>query len=528
LVQFVVKHLALTRYSQEDGTMADHLTLKCDPQYKDALLRHPLLSSHGNAKPKEHNVSETFFDTPDLSLRHNDLGLRVRHEDGSWIQHIERNGNMHEHHQWEAPVAGPAPDLAGLHKLVNDKKIRRQVLCAAAVGKRLAPVFTTRVRRTAWEVAPHNGARIACAFEQGRVESGDKKTAISELDLELTAGEPAQLFDLALALQRDFPLHIGNQSQAERGYALIEARATRAVKATPLVLGRAMSAEEGFQAIAANALAQMQANADGVADINDVEAVHQMRVGMRRLHSALRMFRDVLRLPDELQKELDWLAGELGGARDWDVLAGSTLATVAAQAAEPQAIEEVRQAAAAKARDHHVAAAAAVGAARYTELMLGMTRWVQAMGWHDDPAATAKGAAQLTGSVVKFARATGKRDQRRLRKRAANLSSATPEARHRVRIAAKKARYGAEFFGSLFAAKDVRPYVKALSGLQDELGYLNDAAVAAGLLDQLAAARPELAANAGFAKGFLAARAQNDEKKVPKLWRKVEPVARPR
>jgi inorganic triphosphatase YgiF len=506
--------------------MADHLTLTCDPKYKDALLRHPLLSSHGAARPQERTVSETYFDTPDLSLRQRAVGLHVRHEDGGWVQHIECNGNLHAHHEWEAPVPGPAPDLAGLRNLVHDKKIRRRVLGAAAVGNRLAPVFTTKLKRTAWEVAPRDGARIACAFEQGRVESGDKKAAISELDLELTAGEPAHLFDLALALQRDIPLHIGKKRPADRGYDLIDVRDTRAVKATALVLTPAMSAEEAFQAIAGNALAQMQANADGVADVNDVEAVHQMRVGMRRLHSTLRMFQDALRLPDELQKELDWLDGELGGARDWDVLAGSTLAAVAAEVADPQPIDQVRQAAADKAREHHLVAAAAVGSPRYTELMLNLTRWLQAMGWHDDPAAPPK-AAQLRDSVRKFARQTGKRDQRRLRRRADGLANATPEARHRMRIAAKKARYGAEFFSSLFSAREVRPYVKALSGLQDELGQLNDAAVADRLLGELAA-RPELAASVGFARGFLAARTRNEDKKVRKLWRRFEPLPRPR
>jgi triphosphatase len=508
--------------------MADQLTLLFDPKFKDALLRHPLLSSQGASTPQERNVSETYFDTPDLRLRNSDVGLRVRREDGGWIQHIERDNNLDEHHEWEAPVAGPAPDLAGLRNLVDDKKIRRQVLGAAALGKQLAPVFTTKLKRTAWDLTLKDGAHVACAFEQGRVESGDKKAAISELDLALTSGEPAQLFDLALALQRDIPLHIGNKSQADRGYELLETPGSRAVKATGLVLEPDMSVEQGFQAIAGNAVAQIQANAEGVADEHDVEAVHQMRVGMRRLHSALGMFRDVLHLPDELQKELDWLAGELGAARDWDVLAESTLAAVARDVADPQPIEEIRQAAAEKAREHHLTAAAAVGSPRYTQLMLNLTRWIHAMGWHDDPAAPPGAAAQLKASVLKFARKTGRRDQRRLRRRAENLPTASPEARHRVRIAAKKARYGAEFFGSLFAPKSVRPYVKALSSLQDELGYLNDAAVADRLLTEMSAAQPQLAASVGFAKGFLAARVKNEDKKLLKQWRQFEPVARPR
>jgi triphosphatase len=508
--------------------MAEQLKLLIDPKYQDALLRHPLLSAHGDSSQQERNVSETYFDTPDLQLRHRDVGLRVRRENEGWVQHIERNGNLARHHEWEAPVAGPAPDLAGLRNLVKDKKIRRQVLGAAALGKRLAPVFTTRVKRTAWELALPDGAKITCVFESGQVESGDKQAPISQLDLAITAGEPAKLFDLALALQRDFPVHIGNKSQADRGYELLAEGDTRAVKASDLVLAPDMSAEQAFQAIAGAAMAHMQANSEGVADEHDVEAVHQMRVGMRRLRSALGMFKGVLHLPAEFQNELDWLSGELTAARDWDVLAGSTLPALASDASDPQPIEELRQAAAEQARAHHLAAAAAVDSPRYTEFMLNLGRWIQAMGWRAQPAAAPRAARQLSGSALKFARMTSKRDQRRLRKRADDLPNATPAARHRVRIAAKKARYGTEFFGSLFKPRSVRPYVKALSGLQDELGYLNDAAVADRLLGEMAAAQPQLAASIGFAKGFLAARVKNEDRKVLKLWRKFEPIARPR
>ena len=58
-------------------------------------------------------------------------------------------------------------------------------------------------------------------------------------------------------------------------------------------------------------------------------------------------------------------------------------------------------------------------------------------------------------------------------------------ARHRVRIAAKKARYAAEFFRDLLPKKEVKRYIKCLSSVQDRLGHLNDLAVASRLLPEL-------------------------------------------
>jgi triphosphatase len=507
--------------------MEVELKLLIDPKYKDALLHHPLLSGKAKGKPHEESLSDTYFDTADLRLRHSDIGLRVRRVNGGWVQTIKSGGSvhggMHSRNEWESPVTGPAPELARLRDVVDDKKTRRDVLGSAKTGKGLAPIFTTKVSRTVWDLHLQGGDHIECALDQGRLECGNKKAPISELELELKSGDPAHLFDLALALQQDIPMHIGSRSKADRGYALFEPRAPAAVKATPLALSPDMSAEQAFQHIAFNTMAHMQDNADGVAERHDVESLHQMRVGLRRLRSALGMYKALLHLPPELQQELDWLAQELGDARDWDVLSGTTLPALAHELTAPVTIDGVQKAAADNAQQHHITAAAAVGSPRYTRLMLGAARWVQAMGWHQDATGN-----KLKQPVTKFARKTLQRDQRRLRSRAARLRAATPADRHRVRIAAKKTRYAAEFFGSLFAPKTVRPYVKALSGLQDELGYLNDAAVADRLLSGMPASQPQLEAEVGFARGFLAARAQNDDKKIIRLWKRFAKIGMPR
>lgn len=511
--------------------MEVELKLLVDSKYKDALLQHPLLSSKGATKPHEQVQSDIYFDTPDLRLRGNNVGLRVRHVNGNWIQNIKSGGvqgGVHSRDEWESPVAGPTPELARLRELIDDKKVGRKVLGAPALQNRLAPVFTTSFKRMVWDLQLKDGGRIECALDHGKIERNGKNVPISELELELKSGDPRQLFDLALGLQNDIPMHIGNRSKADRGYAMLSLQPEAAVKATRLALSTAMTVEQAFQAIAANCISQMEDNDQIVVKRHDVEGLHQMRVGMRRLRSALNMFKGLLHLPEDMQKELDWLAGELGDARDWDVLAGSTLPAMAKYVSDPTQIDGVQQAATEKAKAHHVATAAAVDSPRYTHLMLSMSRWVQTMGWHDDKGATTAAGDKLAQPVVKFARKILKRDQRRLRTRAHNLRAATPEARHRLRIAAKKTRYAAEFFYSLFSPKIVRPYVDGLTRLQDELGLLNDAAVAERLLTSMPSGQPQLVESVGFVKGFLAARAIGDDKTIVKLWKKFARVSVPR
>ncbi|MGZ9242858.1 MAG: CYTH and CHAD domain-containing protein [Candidatus Binatia bacterium] len=510
--------------------MEVELKLLVDSKYKDALLQHPLLS--GATRSHEQNQSDTYFDTPDLQLRGRNVGLRVRRVNDKWVQNVKSGGSVqggvHSRHEWESIVAGPIPELPQLRALIDDKKVRCKVLGAPALQKRLAPVFTTSVKRIVLDLQFQDGGRIECALDHGNIVRGGKKVPISELELELKAGDSRHLFDLALGLQQDIPMHIGNRSKADRGYAMLSSQPEAAVKAARLDLSADMTVEQAFQSIASNCISHMEENDQLVIKRHDVEGLHQMRVGMRRLRSALSMFEDFLHLPEEMQKELDWLAGELGDARDWDVLAGSTLPAMAKDLSDPSQIDGVQQAATEQAKAHHVTTAAALDSPRYTRFMLSLSRWVQTMGWHDDKRPTATAGGNLAQPVVKFARKVLKRDQRRLRTRAHNLAAATPEARHRLRIAAKKTRYAAEFFDTLFSPKTVRPYIKGLAGLQDELGFLNDSAVAERLLTGMASGQPQLDEHVGFVKGFLAARAVRDDKTIVKLWKKFKPIGVPR
>lgn len=511
--------------------MEVELKLLIDSQYHEALLRHPLLTGHATSKPHEETFSDTYFDTPDLRLRHRNAGLRVRHLGHDWIQNMKSGGavhsGLHSRNEWESAVTGPVPELGRLRDVVDDKKTRRDVLGVVGLEKRLAPIFTARVKRTLWDLQLQDGDHIECALDQGKLQCGPRKVPISELELELKSGDPAHLFDLALALQRDVPLHLACLSKADRGYALLTPDAPRAVRATAVALSDTMTVEQGFQAIAWNCLTQMQGNEQSVVQGDDVESLHQMRVGMRRLRSALTIFKQLLKLPEGLQGELDWLAKELGDARDWDVLASSTLPALARKLAEPEQIDGVQHAATDKANEQHISAAQAVGSPRYTRLLLNIARWVQTTGWRAGPA-TPKMNTQLLKTLRKFADTMLKRNQRRLRTSASHLRDATPEARHRVRIAAKKTRYAAEFFASLYRPKTVLPYIRALTGLQDELGFLNDAAIADRLLSDMAAGQPQLASGAGFARGFLVACVQNDDKIIIKLWKKFTRIGLPR
>jgi len=502
--------------------MEIELKLLLDPQHAAQLRAHPLLAQYAADEPVLLSMHDVYVDTPDLQLCRRQAGLRVRQVDGGWVQTLKAGGSvrggLHSRHEWESEVAGPQPELDALDALIGRKQPVRALLRQDGVRGKLQTIFTTRIERTVWQLATPQGDLVECVLDQGVIEHRARSIPISEIELELKSGEASSLFDIALALLQDVPLQVGQMSKAERGYRLAAAMPVEAARAQPLALHGKLSVQQGFQAIAANCIEQVSANQEGVAGGEDVESLHQMRVGLRRLRSALSLFKARLQLPDSLQADLDWLVGTLGAARDWDVLAGDTLAQCDGEI-DADVLAPLMAAVREQAHAAHAQAAGALAAPRYTQLMLGLQRWLL------EP-----GSGKLNQPLRRFATQALRQRQRRLLKRGKLLLRGTPDQRHQARIAAKKARYASEFFASLFSAGKVDAYIRRLSKLQDVLGVLNDLQVADGLLQTLAGRQPAVQAQAAFVRGFLAARAHErlaDARNLQRAWRRFRAARLP-
>lgn len=509
--------------------MEIELKLLLDPADAAAFRRHPLLRQQAIAKPRVQQLTSIYFDTPDLHFWRHDAALRVRLVSRDWIQTLKGGGQvaagLHQRQEWESHVDRAHPDLVALSELVGHGTSWAKILAAVALTDQLAPIFTTKFRRTLWLLRLAHGGEVELALDQGEVQHGAARVSISEVELELKSGDPAELFEFALQLQNTVPLRVGNISKAERGYALVAPQPPALVKAARLELSSKLTVEQGFQVIIGNCLTQVQGNETGVAQGSDPESVHQMRVGLRRLRSALGLFAEVAPCPAALQAELDWLTTELGAARDWEVLAGSTLAVVASACPDEPELMQLQQAAMVVAQENRQKAALAVGSVRYARLLLTLGAWIQGARWRALLAELEREV--LAAPLAKFAAQTLVLCHGKLKKRGKRLHNGAPEARHRVRIAAKKVRYATEFFESLYPARRVRPFVEALTTLQDALGWLNDASVAGGLLQRLAHSHPDVAHSAGFVRGYLAVRTERDVRKLGKLWQQFTPMKLP-
>ena len=509
--------------------MEIELKLLIEPAQADALRGHALLKKYATGAPVRQQMTTTYFDTPDLYFSRHRAALRVRQAGTGWV-HTLKDGNqvqggLHSRNEWEAEIDQDAPDLAALRELVGATSPWFDRLADEKLQRRIEPVFSNRIDRTAWTLQFPGGQQAELVLDQGELQRGALHEPISEIELELKSGDAAPLFDFALALQQDIPLRLGNASKSARGYAMMHPAPPPLVKAEPVQLKSGMRAEEALKALAASCIAQIQGNEAGVTQGSDPEHLHQMRVGLRRLRSLLRLFEDAAPLPEGMDQELRWLGEELGSARDWEVLAEDTLSQLMhAHPGEPVLLP-LQQAALAEARARRATAGEALGAVRYARLMLRLIAWLHGERWRQDAAPEQQQA--LDAPVKGFARRVLKQGERRMARRGRKLAAADAPARHRLRIAAKRMRYATEFFASLYSPHQVRPFVRALSSLQDTLGQLNDAAVTRKALRELAAQQPAQALGAGFVIGVLTEREPRALERMCKRWKALRRMKRP-
>ena len=314
--------------------MEVELKLLLMPADAAAFRRLAMLAQCAVGKPHLQKFSTTYFDTPALRLKERGMELRVRRAGRLWTETLKVGGRaiagrLPQRQEWKARIDGPKPDLATLAALVQRGSNWAKVLTAPALAQGLGPIFDSMFRRTVWSLRLPHGTLVDLALDQGELRRGHAHEPISEIKLMLKAGDPAALFDFALQLQDKVRLRVANLGKAARGYALVAPQPSTGVKAGAVELASEITVDQGFRAVVSNCAAQMQDNESGVVGSNDPESVHQMRVGLRRLRSALGLFAKWASLPVVLQGELEWLAGELGAVRDADVLAEITLARMA-------------------------------------------------------------------------------------------------------------------------------------------------------------------------------------------------------
>lgn len=437
------------------------LKLEIDPDQAEKLTSLPALSG----EPRVERQLSVYYDTSKGRLRRHGYVLRVRQGDDGWVQTVKRAGDgtgLFERDEWESPVQGLQPDL----KALNDTPLKE--LIKPRQFRNLVPVFRTDVERSSWALND-GGGTIELAYDAGLIEAGAASQPVHELELELKDGAVDQLFAVARKIARRISVKLGVQSKSDRGFALAKGKGSEPVKATPIELGGDISVADGFASIVTACLKHFRANEPLLIAERNPEALHQLRVAIRRLRTALWLFRPVVKGKEygRINDQLRTFTRELGAARNIDVI----LASMSAHDPARGQLEKDRN-------QLYRRVLRKLDSVRFRGFILDLFAWTQVGDWR-----TRKKA---TRPLMQFAMKRLDRLWRGIAEQRDDLAHLSEAERHHLRIDTKKIRYALEFL-----REPLRPtgdaqveFAEAAEGLQDSLGRLNDLATRKQLLSR--------------------------------------------
>ncbi|MDM0055036.1 CYTH and CHAD domain-containing protein [Variovorax fucosicus] len=441
-----------------------------------------------------------YFDTADRALASSGIVLRLRKEGRRWVQTVKAAGDgpLHrEEHNVDLGVARagvvPAPDAQRHHGTPVGER-----LVQALAGAPLAETYATDIWRLTRDVRA-GGSTVELALDLGKVvahagTSEARESPVCELELELKRGPVAGLVALAQRWAQQHGLWFSTVSKAERGERLLAGLdVVPAVKALPPRFPQDVPPDGPAvqRAVVASCLAQMLPNASEIAaGSEDEEQVHQLRIGIRRLRTALRELSELAPSAFDAAWEPPLVDAfrALGALRD-RVQVVQRMAPQLREAGAPAIALPAENAPAPP-------AGAAVRAPAFQAVLVALIGFTAGEAQDvSESSLNSKATLRLLRKHLQQLHAKTVRDGKRFETLAA-------ESQHRARKRLKRLRYLGEFVAPLFAEAGAKRYLARLGPAQDALGEFNDEAVASALYRQAVEHDP----GAWFAVGWFSAR----------------------
>ncbi|HEV2593991.1 MAG TPA: CHAD domain-containing protein [Sphingomicrobium sp.] len=472
------------------------IKLEVDPDDLPLVRQYPVLARIPSRSVHQITV---YYDTPETRLKKHGLTLRVRSAGGKFIQTLKGGSEtvgLVSREEIECEVPSLKPDLSLL------KPHPLHALLAAGLDEHLEPTIVSDVDRTTW-LLNADGEHIQVDLDYGTISAGEHSAEFAELEFELRDGQPSSLIIAARRLVDEVPARLGVLTKAERGAFIAEGTLGKVVKAAHVQVQKRMDVAQAFAIILHDCIKHYRLNEPVILERRVPAALHQARVAIRRLRSALSLFRPAIEDVEfqHLRHELRWFSAQLGDARNLDVYLERELD--AATRAELTTRRE-------RAYD---AVFDAMNSRRYRRLLIDLVGWGAIGAWR-----TGKLASRPVESLAA-------RRLDRLWKSITDLGSEVEglneERRHWLRIEGKKLRYAIEFLRGLYpdAREQEKRFSAALEQLQDSLGKLNDMATAKTLVLSASYDHPWLIGSLEERKHVLAAKeAMRELLRIGRFW----------
>ena len=469
-------------------------------------------------KVTRQRLQASYFDTADGALAAHGIVVRLRKEGRRWVQTAKGSTTgLLQRLEHNAAVTAqrastvPALDLSRHHGTPVGNAIDQALrLKANDLYPELKLLYGTDVQRVTRHVASGT-SMVEIALDQGRVFSDGRAQLICELEVELKEGSPHDAVTLARQWCANHGLWMSTIAKSMKGQRLGNKGAmSDATSAVPAKFSRHATGHEMVSAVVAACLSQILPNMSELAGGSQhPDHVHQLRVGIRRLRTALR---------------------ELGGLTDvidpqWDDALVQTFRALGIHRDHSQLTQVLQPQLLAAGGPNMLLSDAGsnisdpgylVRAPEFQDTLLGLIGFVhrEMPKLVDKPDSLKKAVSLRLKKLHKHALRDGKK-----------FLALDEVQQHSVRKRLKRLRYLIEFAAPLFGSSNVSPMASALKPVQDALGLYNDELMALQTWRTLATDQP----HAWFGIGWLTARKQPNARqclKEIKIFAEIKPFWR--
>lgn len=467
------------------------LKLKIDAEAARRLRDNPALLKMALFQSSQSDLRSIYFDTADFRLRRKRASLRVRWDGRQWVQTLKRRTRL-KHGlsnpvEIESIVEHSNVDIAGI-----DDPDHRSWLKKVVSGQQLSPVFETNMRRSTTLVDVGGTGTVEVVIDAGTVGNDERTDEFSEVELELKAGTAHAILTTSEILFDQEYVAASDSSKAERGYALIAgaddaqppAKSGRSFQRP--ALSSQMPMDEALKMIGRSAADQVLGNWDLLAASDHPEVPHQLRVGLRRFRTALKIIKSTTGTGDlrRLSKDARQLGRIVGRLRNADVLIDDIVMPVIRDTGKQvkhkpllRFLEDERSQQRRRVRDQ-------LESGRWAYLKLNcmlFNQTVERALKNQTPSGTPRDLSAREMTRLWSA----------VEKSGCIFSENQIDERHELRKRLKSLRYAGDCFLPLYPAAETTRFIGKLKRLQDIFGYLNDVAMASHLAQSTAKKHPD-------------------------------------
>jgi len=416
----------------------------------------------------------------------------------------------------EVPAGPNGFDLSAFDKDLQD------FILKSSHHLELVARYGTDFRRKTFDIK-NIGSVVEVAVDSGEFQAGDHAYPLHEIEIELKSGEPSAAIELAKIIAIEGRFKLETISKADRcallaGFSLPQPQKPRDELSKDITLDNAISL------ILSEALQHYVAYLHPFREERSALAVHQMRVGLRRLRAALK---SCARLFPETSfrtfaDRASIIARGLGDARDCDAFYELAFGEALAHRNRPFDAAFLKTALDLLRSDAYERASLLIESDLNLAFILDMQAFILARGWMSEPSEAS--LTTLSAPAIHSARHILTDLLKRARKRGKDLIGKPDEERHEFRIALKNLRYNVGLFGSLFGSiKSRQAWLSDLSNLQEVLGHHNDLANVKIMLERCKPfADGDFDESAGFITGWHACNSQRADQKLQKNWKRLK------